>query len=423
MAQKLKDVPESSRLTASYEHVRKRNYAILYLVTAAVFLALVIRSLVLNEFDPSSLLDDLFGNMMGAIPALLLFDIFYQKLNEENDAVEATKRFTDAIMSNPDNIGLFEEEQRRVFLRSNIESFHADPDIRDMLTHRMEPYLDGATSMAYSAIRPRFTYDIALMDSDQGAKGLIRNPNDTRYFYMQQKLAYKIKYMAWAPNREIGSVFYVAFPFGNKNLDAALRESQESIGKENSEPRVVFTESLDLAQDDIEALLAEFDSPDTEAHERLVRRFKDALRLSVKVNSENAQIEDVKLNEDGIIAVCRRNPDLNQIEEGDSKDDFLVYDIRVVFTMPRLWGRPLAVFMMDPTKAPNITLSYPPDTMEVEMATYLSTGEESAIANALEKENGLYDISISSEWMYPVSGMVFEINPYGTTAVVDPSAQ
>ena len=411
MAKANRQGTEAEQMTVAYASIRKRNYMILYLVTGAVFLVLAIRSLLMNDFDVGALLDDLFGNMMGAIPALLLFDIFYQKLNEENDAAESTKRFTDAIMSNPDNMALFKEDQRKAFLRSNISSFHDDQDVREMLACRMEPYLDGASAKAYSAIRTRFNYDITLSDTPTSEVGLLREGSSGNYYYMQQKLSYKIKYMSWAQNREIGEVFYVSFPFGNKNVDESLRKVQRAREQENAEPKVIFTESLDLAQVDIDMLVDLYgDENDVEGSRLFLERFKAATHLSVKVNSESATIEEARIDENGILVICRRAQELNRIAEGTSEEDFVVYDIRVVFGIPRLWGYPLAIFMMDPTKAPKISVSYPPETMDVDMSAYLTTGEESAIKNVYEQENGLYDVSISSEWMYPVAGMVFAVN-------------
>ena len=45
--------------------------------------------------------------------------------------------------------------------------------------------------------------------------------------------------------------------------------------------------------------------------------------------------------------------------------------------------------------------------MDVEMFSFLSKGEESSLEVAHEHLNGIYDISLNSEWVYPISGMVF----------------
>jgi hypothetical protein len=41
------------------------------------------------------------------------------------------------------------------------------------------------------------------------------------------------------------------------------------------------------------------------------------------------------------------------------------------------------------------------------MYAYLSKGKESSYEIAHEKKNGIYDISLNTEWIYPISGLVF----------------
>ena len=64
---------------------------------------------------------------------------------------------------------------------------------------------------------------------------------------------------------------------------------------------------------------------------------------------------------------------------------------------------------MEPTKDPQISISYNEDAMDVEMYSFLNKGDASSYDNTLEEENGVYSIALSNEWVYPMSGTVFFI--------------
>ena len=77
--------------------------------------------------------------------------------------------------------------------------------------------------------------------------------------------------------------------------------------------------------------------------------------------------------------------------------------------MPKKHGTFLQVSIVDPTKAPNITVSYPVEVFDVNMYPFLSKGGESSYEVAHEVNNGIFDISLNSEWIYPISGIIFSI--------------
>lgn len=48
--------------------------------------------------------------------------------------------------------------------------------------------------------------------------------------------------------------------------------------------------------------------------------------------------------------------------------------------------------------------------MDVDMFSFLSKGKESSLEVAHEHFNGIYDIALTNEWIYPISGMVFKVS-------------
>ena len=77
--------------------------------------------------------------------------------------------------------------------------------------------------------------------------------------------------------------------------------------------------------------------------------------------------------------------------------------------MPKKWGTLFEITLVDPTRSPRIIFDFDPDTMEVSMYSYLNKGDESN-GGAYEERNGIYDVSINDEWIYPKSGIVFMVN-------------
>lgn len=89
-------------------------------------------------------------------------------------------------------------------------------------------------------------------------------------------------------------------------------------------------------------------------------------------------------------------------EEGEN-------NIRIIFHMPKKYGSILQASIVDPTKAPKIIVSYSYEEFNVDVYPYLSKGIESSYEVAHEQKNGIYDISLNTEWIYPISGIVFSI--------------
>jgi hypothetical protein len=83
------------------------------------------------------------------------------------------------------------------------------------------------------------------------------------------------------------------------------------------------------------------------------------------------------------------------------------HDVSLIFHMPKRWDSIIEVALVEPTKDPQISISYNEDAMDVQMYSFLNKGDTSSYDNTLEEENGVYSIALSNEWVFPMSGTVF----------------
>lgn len=123
-------------------------------------------------------------------------------------------------------------------------------------------------------------------------------------------------------------------------------------------------------------------------------------RPHLNIDRCRGEIVDVKvIPESGVIIVFNVKHDVHAME----------HMIDIVFHIPKKWNTVVEVALVEPTKEPRISLSYNEDAMDVEMYTFLNKGESSSYENTSENENGVYSISLSGEWVFPISGVVFPV--------------
>lgn len=370
-------------LLKSVKREQRRNYIILYSVTFGIWLALVLYSTLKGFFSSGEFIVNVINNIIGIIPPILIFDFFNEKLSRDASAVEMSNHITETLMSNPEMLELFTLEQRKDFIYSTISSIVKEPDAVEMINDRLVNYLSANTEYR---LRKEFDYDFELSESLPSAYGEILS-NKEDYFYVQEKLHYKVKNLSRAANNTDTREIRIGFVFDNKSLDNVLREK----GVDSDFDKCIFRESLDVKKEDIESLRAAVID---------IEKFQKIFRLDLQIDSCKAKIMDVIVKEDGIVCKMFVEHDISAME----------HSVRIIFHMPKRWDSILEVALVDPTKAPKISVSYPEDVMNVEMFSFLSKGEESSLEVAHEHLNGIYDIAINHEWIYPISGMVFSVN-------------
>ena len=81
----------------------------------------------------------------------------------------------------------------------------------------------------------------------------------------------------------------------------------------------------------------------------------------------------------------------------------------MIFHIPQRWNSIIKVILPEPTKEPSISLSYNEDEVDVEMCPFMNGTELSAYEEAAEGDNGVYNMTLSGEWVFPMSGIVFPV--------------
>lgn len=374
---------KKDELLNAIKREKTRNYIILYTVVLLIWIALMIYSFVNNFFSGKEFVVNIVNNLIGILPPILIFDFFNEKLSRDASAVEMSSKITETLMSNPETMDLFTEEQRKDFIKSAVTSIIRDPDAVEMVTDNLKNYINSELNYR---IRTSFDYNFEL-DDDLPAvlDGILGDKND--YFYMQEKLHYKVKYLSESVNNTNSDIVKIGFLFDNGALDAALREKSDGEVFEHC----IFRESLDIKSEDLEKLKEAI--KDKEVFQRI-------FKLDLQIDSFKGTLERVDIYNGGIVCAFKVGHNINAAEHA----------IRIIFHIPKVWDSLIEVALVDPVKAPKISVSYPEDVMDVDMFSFLSKGKESSLEVAHEHLNGIYDIALTSEWIYPISGMVFKVN-------------
>lgn len=374
---------KNSDLIKAAKREKRRNYIILYMVTMFVWIALVIFSFLKGYFTGQEFIVNVVNNIIGILPPILIFDFFNEKLSRDSAAIEMSNKITETLMSNPETLDLFTEEQKKNFIKSTIASIVRDEDATEMVNDSLRNYLFSSTDYR---IRTAFDYDLEFHEKLPSTFDEIFADTDN-YFYVQEKLYYDVKFLCESSNNLKDDIIKIGFVFDNKNLDNVLREKKTEDVFQNC----IFRETLDMELCDIITLKNLIKDKDT---------FQRLFKLDLQIDRFKSELIDIIMSDAGIVCAFKVGHDIS----------LNTHTVRIIFHMPKRWNSVLEVALVDPVKAPKISVSYPEDKMDVEMYSFLSKGEESSLEMAHEHLNGIYDITISSEWLYPISGMVFSIN-------------
>ena len=382
------------------------GYFILYL---SVFIIIVVGEIILyrleDNFSIAELFRDLIGNLMGVMAAFLIFDIAHEKMSKDAYASEVSEQILDTLMYHPETMELYENDQKKTFVNAFIGSIVEDQDVSEMISSHLNTYLLTAKDFQNNPevtekdcrIKTAFSYRFVLEEDRKAAFGDLKAPVvDGRdpYFYVQEELLYIIKYLNPKGNYTDSHVLKMGFIYDNEKLDRFLRgnkSQQNNLVLRNC----IFRENLDIEEEDKK--LFQDMAGDKEA---LISLVKKMIRPHLKIDNMSGKLTDVEvIGNSGVIISFTIDHDLEAME----------HDISLVFHMPKKWNGILEVALVEPTKNPHISLSYNEDMMDVEMYSFLNKGESSAYENASENENGVYSISISDEWVFPISGVVFPV--------------
>ena len=336
-------------------------------------------------YSSQDLLSDIVGNLIGVLAAFLLFDILYTRLTQDAYSKEVSQQITKTLMGDSETLDVFSEEDKKLFLASTIESIIKDEDAVDMVLGNTMQYIQPEK---YKRIRKSFNYTITLTTELPKEYEIL--PGKENYCYVQENLNYEVKYLFEEERKRnlSSNEVYIGFSFDKKSLDDGLLESD----KDGAFAKCIFNESLDITKEAIQFLRSM-------SAEDLLKCFSDIFTPTLKIDNTYGELKSVTMRDGGLIA--KYNVDFNTAA--------FEHAVRIIFHMPKLWGTLFEVTLVDPTKDPKITFDYMPGKMDVTMYSYLNKGEESN-KGAYEERNGIYDISIKDEWIYPKSGIIFTLN-------------
>lgn len=390
----------------AYRRDINKGYIILYLgVLILVIIGEVLLFSFSQDYSLTELCKDILGNLMGVLAAFLIFDIAHEKITKDSYASEISEQILDTMMYHPEAMELYENDQKKVFVNAFIGSIVADPDAADMISNHLKNYLltekdfNERTDLSEKdcRIRTSFSYSFVLETERTSAfeelKAPIEDGTDP-YFYVQESLKYKVKYLAPKGNYTDCSEVKIGFIYDNAELDRFLRGNNSSQNNELLK-NCLFRESLDIEDVDKEMF---FDvSKNQKEITRLVKRM---FRPHLAIDKKKGELVDVKvIPKCGIIVIFNVDHDTNATE----------HSIDLIFHIPKKWNTEVEVALVEPTKGPMISLSYNEDAMDVEMYSFLNKGESSAYENTSESENGIYSIELGDEWVFPISGVIFSV--------------
>ncbi|MGN0347319.1 MAG: hypothetical protein ACI4DU_08535 [Lachnospiraceae bacterium] len=364
---------------------------ICFLVAAIVIMLGYAVLAIFRGYKLLDFVDSVVGNLIGVFGGFCIFDILYNKLTQEEQTRETSQQITKTLMGEPEILDAFEDEDKRNFLKSTISSMVKDEDAVDMLVTNMEKYFD---KMRGARIRKSFDYIINLDSSlpqeyaDAGFPGI----KEGKYYLIEEELKFTIKYLSQTDINYIGSYVSIGFAYDKKSLDAGLLET----GRDDDFAKCIFNEDLVIEPEAVDYINK---IPADQLYHVIDSLFVPVLRIDNSEGDEDEREYEVERKSNGIILKFKL--------DYDKSLDITEHTVNIYFKMPRVWDSIFEVTLVDPTKEPHIKLKYK-SGMDVSMYSYLNK-EAQSNSGACIKRAGLYDIAIKDEWIYPKSGVVFQI--------------
>ncbi|MCD7805758.1 MAG: hypothetical protein LUH19_00260, partial [Lachnospiraceae bacterium] len=247
-----------------YRRDINKGYLILYLV---VMLAIILGGVILyfleGGFSFVELLQNIVGNLMGVFGAFLVFDIAHEKLSKDSYAGEVSEQILDTLMYHPEAMELYENEQKKKFVNAFIQSIVEDPDASEMIVNYLDSYLLTAEDFEKKEkkitekdcrIRTEFSYRFVLDARRSSAFNRLRALADKEpdpYFYVQEELNYKTKYLSQKGNNLSQNEVTLGYIYDSAGLDRFLR-GNEHDKNDSLMTNCIFRESLDIEEADRE---------------------------------------------------------------------------------------------------------------------------------------------------------------------------
>jgi hypothetical protein len=424
----------------------RRNINLSYVIVMAIVIVGLFADYIilqdLNEFSWQGFISDIVGNLMGVMGAFVVFDIIHDKLSKDSYADEVSEQILDTLLRQDgiealdedikrkfvraslmsldrdkeaaeeinksleeylseiadryyvlDRIDEFSDKQKDMFVRENVASILKDDTASDMILDYLDSYLKKDNNLRF---RTNFSYEFILSATLPEEYDVLKHKEE--YYLVHEMLSYEVKFLTEEMNnlKPRNGIVCLGFPYDNSALDKFLRDSIPNQQQDEELGNCVFRESLSLNEEDREYFM---NLPADE----LKNIFKKMFKPHLSINGNSGELEKVEAYPYGIIAKFRM--DNNSIVEPESG----IYNVDIVFYMPKKWQGVLEVALVDPTKNPRISIDYPEDLMYVDMYSFLNKSDETSYDNTHIEDNGMYRIILNNKWVFPVSGIMFVI--------------
>ncbi len=374
---------KKKKLSERMKNIRSLT-VLFFIITAVIWIALVLVKMCFFEFSPKDLFDDIVSNILGILPPIIIFNFVYEYYTQKYESDEISEKIADTIMGRSDIMSRFKDDQKIDFIRSTINTM-VSPEAAEMTNAVIYPYITNSYN-----IRTYFKYSIILRDYETHPLF----PKE-KYMKVYENFKFTKKYIN---SDNLPQDFHVGFITANHELDTALRNQN-----------YIFQENLSLDEKELKQLL---EMPEEECKKMIM----EEMQLSVYIDDLKATITNVSLSPAGIDIAFHSehiNRQLRKFEPGAhmTKYDYKTeHSVEISFAMAQTKGHSeFLVSINEPTYAPIIQLSYPESSMSVKAYSFLNDGDESSVERATHNV-GTYEFCIQNKWIYPVGGVVFVID-------------
>lgn len=432
-------IDNKSKRKTLEDNIRLSYFVVVAIVVVLMFVDYII---LVNSggFSWIDFIQETVGNLMGVLAAFLIFDVLHDKLSKdsyaedisynisqtifsqeglENLSDDTKKKFAIKALKSLDNdseaageitaalddylddeshqenvlkqINRFSTQHKIDLVKENVHSLTPTDEEEELVLDFIDTYLTGSSKWN---VRTEFDYRFLLenIPDDKVYDELIQKKD---YINVQETLMYRIVYLSGdeSKNKLKTKRVSIGLPFNNKHLERFLSDNQtDSEG--NPLDDCIFRETLDVYPEDIEKL-TRLSSSD---NNKFMTLFKEMFKPDLRIDEQEGILTSVTADERGIVASFDINYNVS------SKDHY----VHIAFHMPKRWNSQLEVALVDPTKNPKISLNYA-NNMQVEMYTFLDSGDNISYDNAHFENYGSFNIVLNNTWVYPRSGVIFSI--------------
>jgi len=311
--------------------------------------------------------DSLMSSVLGIILPLLLFNVFYEYFVRIYSSNEISEKITETIMSKREVIDSFEENIRKQFIKTTLQSILQE-EKGDVVYDMVHPYLQSKINL-----RKEYKYTVILeeINGNVGKTSWNSTFSSKDYHLIRESLSYT-----------------KVFTDDTKTLPEYICAgffTDESILDKYFKNRVFFfRENLLIDEKDLSVI--------KEGKREFISEF---MKLKAFINEIPLTVDVVDANDSGIVVSFKTPPNI--------KMDSVKYDIS--FIMPQLKSKnSFMAVIHEPTFSPKIRFIYPKDSIKLTTIPFFDESFEDR--TGISEIDGIKEIELSN-WVLPRSGVVF----------------